>query len=566
MRFNMPVTQREFDYDKDLTLMSVTDTKGRITYANSSFIEVSGFDYGELKGQPHNLIRHPDMPEQAFADMWATLQAGHIWTALVKNRSKNGDHYWVRANVAPLVRGGQVAGYLSVRTKPEREEVAAAEQLYGEFRAGRAGSRRFHHGMVVRTGLSSCLSWLQLISVAARMRLALAFIVLGQLLLLLALAIEPLPLVMAMSVILLITVLADAWLQGQISRPLRQVASHAQAVATGNPDQNLDLHRIDEIGVITRAVNQAGLNLRSLVDDIDFQVDGIRNAGLHIRQAGGDLAQRTGQSASGLEQTAASMEELAATVTHNADNARQASELARGASQSAVRGGQVVARVVEMMQRITLSSKKIADIIGVIDSLAFQTNLLALNAAVEAARAGDQGRGFAVVAGEVRALAQRSASAAREIKSLIGSSVEGVQAGAALVEQAGATMKDLVGEVERVSRLIGDITAASSEQASGMSQISTAVAQLDQATQENAEMVHDSVGSADGLMAQAERLSQAVVVYHHGHRRAPVPLQLVGSRLTSALMRSVRAPASRPPVDRRREPLSFNPVRVARAA
>ncbi|PRD66918.1 hypothetical protein C6P64_01950 [Malikia granosa] len=513
MSFNTAATHGEFDYDQGLTLMSVTDTQSYITYANEAFAEVSGYHDGELQGQPHKIVRHPDMPAAAFADMWTTLKQGMSWTALVKNRRKDGGHYWVRANAAPMVRDGQVAGYISVRTKPRREEIAAAEQLYGDFRAGRAGSRRFHRGLVVRTGLGSWRSLLQLISVAARIRLVLAFIALGQLGLLASLGLGTVPLATAAGVTLLLCGLADAWLQVQISRPLAKVAQHAQSVAAGNMVRSQHFNRIDDIGMIMRSVNQAGLNLRSLVADVEAQVEGVQGVSQQIRQAGNDLAARTEQSASGLEQTAASMEELTSTVVQNADGAREATQLAQGASQAAERGGAVVAQVVELMQRITSSSKKIADIIGLIDGIAFQTNILALNAAVEAARAGEQGRGFAVVASEVRSLAQRSADAAHEIKSLIEESVAEVNSGSSLVRQAGDTMNGLVREVQRVSQLIGEITTASNEQANGVSQVCVAVAELDRVTQENATMVQGSVDAAHVLMARAERLGDAVKVY-----------------------------------------------------
>ena len=509
--------QGEFDYDPSLTLMSVTDPGGRITYANAAFVQVSGYSHEELQQQPHKIVRHPDMPAEAFADMWATIKAGMSWSALVKNRRKDGGHYWVRANAAPMVRDGQLAGYISVRTKPQREEIAAAEQLYGDLRAGRAGSRRLHRGLLVRTGIWSLLSLLQLISVAVRIRLALLFIVLGNLGLLAVLGLSALPLGGAAMATLLLTGLGDAWLQAQISRPLHQVAQHAQAVAAGNPGRTQHLNRVDDIGMIMRSLNQAGLNLRALVDDVDAQVDGIQGVGRQIKESGHELSARTEQSAAGLGQAALSMEELTSTVTQNADGARQATALAQGASQAAARGGDVVGQVVEVMQRIAASSQRIADIIGLIDGISFQTNILALNAAVEAARAGAQGRGFAVVASEVRGLAQRSANAAHEIKSLIGESVAEVGAGSALVRQAGDNISALVREVRRVSRLIDDITNASHEQASGVTQINVTVGQLDRTMQENAALLQGSVDAASGLMTRAERLGSAVSVYKNRH-------------------------------------------------
>ena len=253
--------------------------------------------------------------------------------------------------------------------------------------------------------------------------------------------------------------------------------------------------------------------LAGVVEGIRNGADGIATGSGQIAAGNADLSQRTEEQASNLQQTAASMEQLTGTVQHNADNARQASQLAQGASTVAARGGEVVNEVVRTMDDISASSRKIAEIIGVIDGIAFQTNILALNAAVEAARAGEQGRGFAVVASEVRALAQRSAAAAREIKGLIGASVEKVEAGTSLVAQAGSTMTDLVGQVKRVSDLINEISTATVEQTSGIGQINDAVTQLDQVTQQNAALVEESAAAADSLRTQAARLVEAVAVF-----------------------------------------------------
>jgi methyl-accepting chemotaxis protein len=261
------------------------------------------------------------------------------------------------------------------------------------------------------------------------------------------------------------------------------------------------------------AMHEMQQALAGVVEGIRNGADGIATGSGQIAAGNADLSQRTEEQASNLQQTAASMEQLTGTVQHNADNARQASQLALGASSAAARGGQVVGEVVRTMDDISASSRKIAEIIGVIDGIAFQTNILALNAAVEAARAGEQGRGFAVVAGEVRALAQRSAEAAREIKGLIGASVEKVEAGTGLVAQAGHTMTDLVDQVKRVSDLINEISAASVEQTSGIGQINDAVTQLDQVTQQNAALVEESAAAAESLRSQAARLVEAVSAF-----------------------------------------------------
>ena len=260
--------------------------------------------------------------------------------------------------------------------------------------------------------------------------------------------------------------------------------------------------------------------MRSLVSKIHTATDSIQVASTEIAMGNQDLSSRTEQTASNLEETAASMEQLTSTVRNSADAARQANQLAATAAQIASRGGEVVSQVVSTMDEINHSSKKINDIIGVIDGIAFQTNILALNAAVEAARAGEQGRGFAVVAGEVRNLAQRSAQAAKEIKGLIGASVERVEAGSRLVADAGQTMSEIVGSVQRVSDIIGEITAAAGEQSDGIAQVNTAVSQLDQMTQQNAALVEQSAAAAQSLREQAARLAETVQVFQLGAHRA----------------------------------------------
>ncbi|HEY9109098.1 MAG TPA: methyl-accepting chemotaxis protein [Roseateles sp.] len=513
MRSNLPVTQREFEFPADATLMSTTDTQSHINYANAAFITVSGFDREEIMGQPHNMVRHPDMPTQAFADMWSTLKAGKSWTALVKNRRKNGDHYWVRANATPILRGGQVSGYMSVRTKPSRDEIAGAEALYREFRENRAGNKAFHQGLIVRTGWLRWTSTLQTMPVRWRLRLALlAAAVLG-VAGAAACGVGGVALGAFAAGAAVVSGGISAWLESQIARPLAIVERQALSVAAGQPAANVHLNRVDEIGMILRAVNQSGLNLRSLVDDVSEQVGGVSTASGEIAQGNNDLSARTEQAASSLQETASSMEQMTSTVKNNAETAQQASQLAGSAREAAAKGGAVVGQVVDTMQAITTSSKKIADIIGVIDGIAFQTNILALNAAVEAARAGEQGRGFAVVAGEVRSLAQRSAEAAKEIKSLIGDSVEKVENGAKLVDNAGQAMTEIVDQVRRVADLINEISSSTTEQSSGIGQVTIAVSQLDQMTQQNAALVEQSAAAADSLKGQAGRLVEAVAVF-----------------------------------------------------
>jgi aerotaxis receptor len=308
-------------------------------------------------------------------------------------------------------------------------------------------------------------------------------------------------------------VLASAWLEYQIARPVRIIMTQALAVASGQPNKNRRPDRIDELAMLLRAVNQAGLNLRSLVDDVNVQVQGLQHAASEIADGNHDLSSRTEEAAASLEQTAAAMDELSATVQNNADSARQAAERTGAVSALAESGGKVVSQVVSTMGDISRSSSKIADIIGVIDSIAFQTNILALNAAVEAARAGEQGRGFAVVAGEVRALAQRSAGAAREIKTLIQDSVGRIEAGASLTEGAGQTMAQLVAQVQQVNTLVGEIHSASNDQSAGIGQMNQAVTQLDQMTQQNAALVEQSANAAAQLHQRTGRLAEAIYAF-----------------------------------------------------
>ncbi|CAH0350788.1 methyl-accepting chemotaxis protein [Aquabacterium sp. CECT 9606] len=305
-----------------------------------------------------------------------------------------------------------------------------------------------------------------------------------------------------------------AWaLTRSIVVPVRRAQSAAEAIANGDLSVDVRADSSDEIGQLMQSMQRMVASLHGIVHAVRASSDSIATGSAEIAMGNADLSQRTEEQASNLQQTAASMEQLTATIKQNADTARQASQLASSASAVAVDGGTVVGQVVATMEDITASSRKVADIIGVIDGIAFQTNILALNAAVEAARAGEQGRGFAVVASEVRSLAQRSAQAAKEIKTLIGESVEKVENGTRLVGTAGSTMDDVVKQVKRVTDLIGEITSASIEQSTGIGQIGDAVNQLDQVTQQNAALVEESAAASESLRHQAASLAQTVSVF-----------------------------------------------------
>jgi methyl-accepting chemotaxis protein len=306
------------------------------------------------------------------------------------------------------------------------------------------------------------------------------------------------------------------WLSRSIVKPVREAVDVAQRVAAGDLSANPQVGSRDEIGQLQSALKHMNDQLLGIVREIRGGSDAIATASSQIAAGNHDLSGRTEQQAGALEETASSMEELNSTVTQTAENARQASQLAAAASEVAGRGGAVVAQVVETMASIDASSKKIADIISVIDGIAFQTNILALNAAVEAARAGEQGRGFAVVASEVRNLAHRSAAAAKEIKELINDSVSKVDTGAGLVNQAGATMTEIVGSVKRVTDIIGDITAATEEQRAGIGQINQAISQMDDVTQQNAALVEEAAAASDAMQDQAQQMARVVSVFKLG--------------------------------------------------
>ncbi len=696
MRINTPVTQQEYVLRDDTLIVSTTDLKGRITFVNPEFVQVSGFTETELIGKAHNIVRHPDMPEEAFADFWRTLQAGRPWMGMVKNRCKNGDYYWVLANATPVREGNAVTGYMSVRTKPAREQVTAAENAYRMFREKRADGHAIRDGRVVRISLAGRFNFFARATLGRKNLILSTLFLLPALVGLLALlmpgAFEGIRNVLAtLLTASIVSGVIAGWRQvRRTATVLRTSAAHVEDLTQGHFEKTLVAEGEDEAAGLQRALQslrtkmgyqiaesrREGSRIRQALDktsasvmladenfnivyvndaahrlfreaQADFQRDlptldaekivgssidifhrnpahqrqlleslrgmhaanirigsramrivastvtdtdgrrlgtvvewfdrtqevrseeevsaivkkalagdltervrlegktgffevlgrglnellenmatiihGMKTAATEVHRGAeeissgnANLSQRTEEQSSSLEETASSMEEMTSTVKQNADNAAQANQLAAAARDQAEKGGMVVGKAVNAMTEINESSRKIADIIGVIDDIAFQTNLLALNAAVEAARAGEQGRGFAVVASEVRNLAGRSATAAKEIKSLIQDSVRKVEDGSALVTQSGQTLEQIMLAVKKVSDIVAEIAAASREQSSGIEQVNRAVMQMDEMTQQNAALVEQGTAASQAMADQARNLNDVMARYRIG--------------------------------------------------
>lgn len=512
MRLNLPVTQNGYTFPPDQTLISITDLKGRITYCNTNFASVSGYTMAELMGQPHNMVRHPDMPEEAFRDLWDTIQNGRPWTALVKNRRKNGDYYWVRANATPMRDGERITGYLSVRTRASDEEIAAAEALYATMREEAAAGRRvhvLHHGELrINSLLGRLWRWLRPELRGAYFGSMLIVALIG-------------PILSQFGVPLwarLIAAVGAAILLGfnliRIGiKPLREVIETANLLAAGDLTRFVHVTSKGEIGQLQLGLAQLAVSVRTVVRDVRHEVANLLGSTQEIASGNADMSSRTESQASSLEQTAAAMDQINGTIQQTSNLAAEGADVARETSGVAQRSHEAVQSVVSTMSEIADSSRRINDIIQVIEAIAFQTNILALNAAVEAARAGEQGRGFAVVAAEVRTLAGRTTDASKEIKGLIEESRQRVDLGSHRANDARTRMDEVMESVGRVAVLLEQINTAAKEQASGVSQVNSAVTHLDGITQQNAAMVEELAASAKALTDQVGMVHNTIRVF-----------------------------------------------------
>ncbi|XLZ69251.1 methyl-accepting chemotaxis protein [Massilia sp. SR12] len=491
------------------------DLQGRLTYANSTFVATSGYSEEDLQGRPQSALHHPDMPGEVDQDMLRTTMSGEPWRGLVKYRCKERGFFWCIANVTPVIEKGRTTGFMSVCTKPKREQVQDAESLYRTIKGPNPDGVRIQRGAAAARGRRKLAKALRDISLSQRM--AFTFGSMALLALSMALhAVLPYPdSALHVQAVLLAALALYGWynLHRAIVAPVQACINATRILAGGDLTTRMAVDRNDELGQLQAFVRQLNLNLASILGDIRGNFALTRSTTTQVRTANFDLAARTEAQAANLEQTSAHMGQITGTVSQTADNVNTANSVASEATALAGRTGVAVAQVVTAMDDIRQSSRKIVDIIGLIDGIAFQTNILALNAAVEAARAGESGRGFAVVASEVRNLAQRSAAAAKDIKALIDASADKIEAGASVATSAGTDMDAVIAAIGQVADIMGEISGATREQSNGVNQVKDAIVQLDEVTRQNSQMVEEASTATGVLDLQAQAVAKALEVF-----------------------------------------------------
>ena len=534
MRNNQPVSGREYPFPQGKTVISYTDLKGQITRANSAFIDLSGFTKEELVGQPHNLVRHPDMPPEAFRDMWDTLKNNRPWSGLVKNRRKDGDHYWVRAYASPLADG---TGYVSVRVAASRQEISAAEQLYA--RMNRDERIKLDEGQVVSSNvLAKLFRQLGNFSIAARLWLLTANGVAGFILAIAAIwyGLDATTL-MVIGALASIALLTQAWkVINKIKRGLNESRTAAESIATGDLTKPLPAASKDELGNLNASLSVMRNNLHELIASVREGITSLNQSSSNVSSSAHNsskVSEMQSEAASGM---ASAMEELSVSidqVSEHADNAHRVSHIS---SVQAIEGGRVIHSAATEIENIATSvnhvaekihgleeySKQISGIAESIRDIADQTNLLALNAAIEAARAGEQGRGFAVVADEVRKLAERTANSTKEISDMIVKIQEGtkdavkemevsvtrVNEGVGLARKAGDSVSSIREAAENAARDVDDITHAIQEQSLAARDIAQRIEKIAQGTEQNTIASTQTAESAKQMAELSKNLDE----------------------------------------------------------
>lgn len=497
MRKNLPVTQNEYDYPKDWILLSTTDTKSIIKYANPAFCKVAGFEVDELVGQPHNMVRHPDMPEAAFADLWRCVQKGDPWKGLVKNRCANGDYYWVDAFVTPITHNGEVVEYQSVRTKPSKEQVSRAEQLYKDLNEGKVGKAKSGLTLPVKLALLFIIAMLPMVYLAWQS----GAIGLG---------------------LLVLSLLIGAIGGNQVLSRYRMLVEKAKHIYTNPVASHVYTGSGDDIAQIELALQMQASELKAV---LGRTLDACEQTGLNAKSSavkGEEVQSNSVAQQAEIEQVATAMQEMTATLADMAGNCADAAQASQQAQEEAGAGDTIVASVVgsietmssqlvktsDVIRKLEEHSKEIGSVLDVIQGIAEQTNLLALNAAIEAARAGEQGRGFAVVADEVRSLAQRTHESTTEIHNMItllqegtASAVTSVQEGVdgasqcvEQAEQAGNALASIRSSVETISDMTHHIASAVEEQSSVSAEVNRNVVNVSQLITDSNSLGEQMVG------------------------------------------------------------------------